>query len=101
MKEGFLPIQAIIDEVEETKEEFNVKSLKQQYGQMKEAKPKERLNKIERNEEKNGNKMQVLLRGNNHMENLCCKSVKDFYIYLRKKVFKEPIANNFWKKMFY
>ncbi len=66
VKEGFLPIQAIIDEVEETKEEFNVKSLKQQYGQMKE---KERLNKIERNEEKNGNKMQVLMRGNNHMEN--------------------------------
>ncbi|MGL5244158.1 MAG: RNA-directed DNA polymerase, partial [Sarcina sp.] len=46
VKDGFLPIQVIIDAMEEGKEEYRKSSLQKQYEEVKSAVPKEWLNEI-------------------------------------------------------
>lgn len=98
-KEGFLPIQVLIDAMEEAKEEYNENTLKKQYEEVKKAIPKEWVEEIQ-NEEKSENRMDVFLkRGDKLMVfNLC--TVKMFYHFFVNSVFKKPIANQFWLRHF-
>ncbi len=53
IREGFLPVQAVIDELEEFKEEYDL-SIKKQYEELKSAMPKEWLNEMQKEEKKEG-----------------------------------------------
>lgn len=55
VKDGFLPVQVIIDELEEAKEEYDIRSVKKQYEEIKNAIPKAWLNEIQKKEKKEGN----------------------------------------------
>ncbi len=100
VKEGFLPFHATLDEVKEVEEDINVKSLENQYEQVKDAIPEQWIKKIEEDKGKEGEKMKVFIKekGEEVSFNQCL--VKDFYVYFRNLVFKEPVGLKFWEKVF-
>ncbi len=101
VREGFLPVQAIYDEVETMRGNVNKNVLKKEYDQIKEVIPNEWIKKIEKNE-KDGeeDKMKVFLKGKGENEPFYLSHSRTFYMLFRNRVFQEPTANKFWKKVF-
>lgn len=98
-KEGFLPLQVMIDAMEEAKEEYNVNILKKQYEEVKKAIPKEWTKEIQ-NGEKTESRMDVFLKSGEKLMFFHLCTVKMFYHFFVKSVFKKPIANQFWLRHF-
>lgn len=100
VKEGFFPFQAIVDEVKEVEDDVNVKILEKQYEQVKEAIPGQWIRRIEGENGNEGDKMKVFIKEKGEDISLNQSSVKEFYVFFRKVVFKEPAAVKFWEKVF-
>lgn len=98
-KKGFLPIQVIIDAMEEGKEEYRVSTLKKQYDEVKKAIPKEWMNEIQSGNEKE-NKLEVFVKVQEKMVDFKSCHVRRFYQYFRNAVFKKPVANQLWLRLF-
>jgi len=98
-KEGFLPVQFIVDVMEEAKEDFSRQEIINKYEIIKKAIPKEWINRIESMEEGKNEKEVYVKLG----EKLCgfktC-TMKMFYGVFRDFVFKEPIVNGYWVQKF-
>lgn len=98
-KEGFLPLQVIMDAMEEEKEDFNVMVLKKQYEEVKKAIPKQWLDEINKKEEKE-NKITVFVKCKDKKVDLNLGTVKMFYELFINRVFKKPVANQVWLRNF-
>lgn len=98
-KEGFVPVQVIVDALEEAKEEYNVNTIKKQYEEVKNAIPEDWLNVIESGE-KSENKIEVFLKLQEKFVDFKSCNVKWFYHYFRNSVFKKPLANQLWLRHF-
>ncbi|MGL4357173.1 MAG: hypothetical protein ACRCSY_00510, partial [Cetobacterium sp.] len=99
VKDGFLPIQVIIDAMEEGKEEYRKSSLQKQYEEVKSAVPKEWLNEIRKTGETE-RKVDVCMKIEDKVVefNLC--NVRMFYHCFIKYIFKKPNANQMWLRHF-
>lgn len=98
-KEGFLPMQYIIDVMEEAKEDISRQEIKNKYEIIKHAIPKQWITKIETMEEEKDEKdVNVMLGEKMWIFKEC--TVKMFYGFFRDAVFKKPIINEFWQKTF-
>lgn len=96
VKPGFLPLQAIIDTLEEKEEIKDRKAIKINYEKIKTAIPIEWIEKIERNESENkSDKIDVFLRIKVEIVNFDACVLKTF-----NDVFVEPRANEYWGKLF-
>ncbi len=93
-KEGFLPLQVMIDAMEEAKEEYNVNILKKQYEEVKKAIPKEWTKEIQ-NGEKTESRMDVFLKSGEKLMgfNLC--TVNFFYFFVKSVFKKNLLQTNF------
>ncbi|MGL6064844.1 MAG: RNA-directed DNA polymerase, partial [Fusobacteriaceae bacterium] len=100
VKEGFLPFHAILEEVKAVEEDINVRSLENQYEQVKEAIPEQWIQKIEEDKGNEGEKMKVFIKGKGEEVYFDQCLVKEFYVYFRNLVFKEPVGLTFWGKVF-
>lgn len=101
MKPGFLPLQAIIDTLEEKEEIKDRKAIKINYEKIKTAIPVELIDKIERNESENKNdKIGFFLRIQEENVNFDECVLKTFYLLFCNDVFVEPRANEYWGKLF-
>lgn len=60
VKYFFLPFHAILEEVKDVEEDINVKSLENQYEQVKEAIPEQWLKKLRKIREMKGRKLRCL-----------------------------------------
>ncbi len=98
-KEGFLPLQVIIDAMEDEKEDFNVAVLRRQYEDVKKAIPEQWLDEISKGG-KSENKMDVVLKCKDKWIDFNLGTVKMFYGFFINSVFKKPIANQFWIRHF-
>lgn len=98
-KEGFVPVQVIVDALEEAKEEYNVNTIKKQNEEVKNAIPEDWLNVIESGE-KSENKIEVFLKLQEKFVDFKSCNVKWFYHYFRNSVFKKPLANQLWLRHF-
>lgn len=98
-KEGFLPMQYIVDVMEEAKEEFNKQELKTKYEIIKNAIPKEWIEKVETMEGGKEEKDVYVILGEKLWFLKEC-TVKMFYVFFRDMIFKKPVANKFWQKTF-
>lgn len=99
MKEGFLPLQVIMDAMEEGKEDFNVMVLKKQYEDVKKAIPRQWLDEINKKVEKD-NKITVFLKCKDKKVDFNLGTVKMFYEFFINRVFKKPVANQVWLRNF-
>lgn len=97
-KEGFLPVQCIIDAMEEAKEDFSTQEIINKYEVIKNAIPKEWIERIENMEEGTGREFYVKVGEKCFDFKLC--TVKMFYSFFRDGIFKIPIANEYWLKKF-
>jgi len=98
-KEGFLPIQYIVDVMEEAKEEFSRQELKNKYDIIKHAIPKQWITKIENMEDENNEKdVKVILGEKIWLFKEC--TLKMVYAFFREAIFKKPIINEFWQNTF-
>lgn len=102
VKPGFLPLQAIIDTLEENDDEIkDRKAIKINYEKLKTAIPVEWIEKIERNVSENkSDKFEVFLKIKEDNVNFDAGVLKTFYLLFCKDVFVEPRANEYWGKMF-
>lgn len=101
VREGFLPVQAIYDEVKNIENHVNRNALKKQYDQIKEAIPKEWIINIEKQgKDSEEDKMKVFLKAKGDKEPFYLSHIRTFYVLFRNSVFKEPAGNKFWKKVF-
>nr|BAC82613.1 pol-like protein [Danio rerio] len=98
-KEGFLPVQYVIDVMDEAKEDFNRQDLIKEYDIIKNAIPAEWLTRIE-NMEENKQSKDVIVRFGEKWWNLKDSTVKMIYGFFRDGVFKKPRANENWIRMF-
>lgn len=99
IRDGFLPIQAIIDELEEAKEEYDISCVKKQYEEMKNAIPTEWLNEIQRGGVKEG-RIQVFFINKDKRMELKLGNVKMFYQVFMEGAFKKPNSNVMWLRHF-
>ncbi len=99
VKEGFIPLQGIVDEIEEIGEEVDKSIVKQQFDKIKKAIPDEWIERIEKKEEGEG-KVEVLLKESGKEVSIQSCSLKMIYKFFRKMVFAKPIANGFWNRLF-
>lgn len=90
MRGFFLLVQALIDELEEFKEKYDLRNVKKQYEELKSAIPKEWLNEIQKGEKKEG-KVEVYLTNQDNWMELRSGNVKMFSKAFREEVFKNPI----------
>ncbi len=94
-KEGFLPMQYIVDAMDEAKEEYSKQEITNKYEIIKNAIPKEWIKRIESVEgEQTEENIYVKLGGKMYDFKGC--TVKMFYCVFRDGVFKEPIVNKYW-----
>lgn len=98
-KNGFLPLQFVIDALEEAKEDFNVSTLKKQYDVVKKAIPKEWIEIIESGE-KEEEKVEVSFKVGKKEYDFNSCTVKMFYTCFRESVFTKPKVNEFWIEHF-
>lgn len=99
IREGFLPVQVIIDELEEAKEEYDINNVKKQYKEMKSAIPKAWINEIQKEEKEEG-KTEVYFVNQNKRIGFSLGNVKMFYQVLREEIFKKPNSNDMWLRNF-
>ncbi len=99
VKEGFIPLQGIVDEIEEIGEEVDKSIVKQQFDKIKKAIPDEWIERIEKKEEGEG-KVEVLLKESGKEVSIQSCSLKMIYKFFRKMFFAKPIANGFWNRLF-
>ncbi len=99
VREGFLPVQAVIDELEEFKEEYDLRSFKKQYEELKSAIPKEWLSEIQKGEKKEG-KVEVYFTNQDKWMELRSGNAKMFYKVFREGVFKKTNSNDMWLRHF-
>lgn len=97
IKEGFLSSQVIVDAVNEIGEEVKREILEKQFEIVKKAIPKEWIKQIEQNY-KSKKDVKVFLKETAKDFQEC--DFKIFYICFRNKVYKRPIAEQFWKRIF-
>ncbi len=88
VKEGFLPFHAILEKVKAVEEDINVRSLENQYEQVKEAIPEQWIQKIEEDKGNEGEKMKVFIKGKGEEVSFDQCLVKEFYVYFRNLVLK-------------
>lgn len=98
-KEGFLPVQCIIDAMEEAKEEYSRQEIKNKYQIIKTAIPQEWIEKIE-NIEDDIDEMEVFVRIGEKLNDFKECTVKSFYCVFRDAVFKKPLANEYWMQKY-
>lgn len=98
-KEGFVPMQVIVDALEEAKEEYNVNTIKKQYEEVKNAIPKDWL-KVIQSGEKSDNKIEVVLKMQEKFVDFKSCNAQRFYHYFSNSVFKKPLANQLWLRLF-
>lgn len=79
-KEGFLPLQVIIDAMEEEKEDFNMSGLRRQYEDVKKAIPRQWLDEISKGG-RSENKMEVFFKWKDKWIDLNLGTVGMFYCF--------------------
>lgn len=99
VKPGFLPLQAIIDILEENEDIENRKLIKEQYIKLKEAVPLQWIKSID-DEETGNEKPGVFLKRNDEQIPFNGCVLKMFYVCLCDLVFLRPKATDFWERSF-
>lgn len=85
-KEGFLPVQCIVDAMEEAKEDYSRQEITNKYVTIKEAIPKEWIKRIENMEEETKEKNIYVKLGDKLYDFKTC-TVKMFYCFFLEMVF--------------
>ncbi len=94
-KEGFLPVQYVVDTMEEAKEDYTRQEITNKYCVIKNAIPQEWIDKIESMEPGKPEKDVYAMFGEKiHVFKEC--TVKKFYGVFRDGIFKKPNANEYW-----
>lgn len=101
VKPGFLPLQAIIDTLEEQEDIKSIKTIENLYKNLKEAIPVNWIKDI--NIYENGNesdKPEVFcIKGDTNVPLNSCV-LRTFYSFFQNDVFEEPKANAYWKRLY-
>ncbi|MGL4765398.1 MAG: hypothetical protein ACRC2N_10280, partial [Aeromonas sp.] len=97
--DGFIPLQGIIDEIEETGVEVERSVIKKQFDQIKQAIPKEWIEGIGKKSE-GTSKVEVFFKETGNKMSIESCPLKCFYNFFRRMIFVHPIANAFWKRLF-
>jgi hypothetical protein len=100
IREGFLPMQVIIDELEEAKEDYDICCVKKQYEEMKNAIPNEWLNEIQSGEGRKKGELKCFFINQGKRMELKLGNLKMFYHVFMEKDFKKPNANDMWLRHF-
>lgn len=100
IRDGFLPMQVIIDELEEAKEEYDISCVKKQYEEMKIAIPNEWLNEIQSGEGRKQGEFKCFFINQNKRMEFKLGNVKMFYNIFMGEAFKKPNSNDMWLRHF-
>lgn len=98
-KEGFLPMQCIVDAMEEAKEEYSKQEITNKFEIIKNAIPKEWIKRIE-NMDGERKEKEIYVKLAEKLYDFKGCTVKMFYCSFRDGVFKEPIVNKYWVQKF-
>lgn len=99
VREGFLPVQAIYDEVKNIENHVNRNALKKQYDQIKEAIPKEWIINIEKQgKDSEEDKMKVFLKAKGDKEPFYLSHIRTFMFCLEIVFLRNQLGINFGKK---
>ncbi|MGL4357079.1 MAG: hypothetical protein ACRCSY_00005, partial [Cetobacterium sp.] len=99
VKTGFLPVQAIIDTLEENEEIENKQLIKEQYCKIKEAVPVEWIKSIDEKVKAN-EKPEVFLKRKDETISFNACILKMFYGCLCNAAFERPKSIEYWEKLF-
>lgn len=95
IKRGFLPVQYIVDTMEEAKEEYSRQEIINKYTIIKSAIPEDWIRKIENMEHgKQEKEVNVMLE--EKLRVFKEYTVNMLYCFFRDRVFKKPVVNEFW-----
>lgn len=94
-KKGFLPVQYVIDTMEEAKEDYTKQEIINKYEIVKNAIPHDWIVKIERMEQSTNVKDVYAMIGEKTCVFEQC-TLKSFYGVFRDEVFKKPKVNDYW-----
>lgn len=99
VKEGFLPVQAVVDAIEEAGYAVQREVIEEHYGWVKAAIPKEWIWEIEKGGTGNEKGMYpdvALLHDNSDTEDFLLAKTRAIYVRFRDQEFVKPVANKYW-----
>lgn len=101
VREGFLPVQAIYDEVKNIENHVNRNALKKQYDQIKEAIPKEWIITIGKQvKDSEEDKIKVFLKAKGDKEPFYLSHIRTFMFCLEIVFLRNQLGINFGKSFY-